>query len=149
MFSSGLTKVLIPDVSNVVTQSGLSCQLTGANVLHHALFASDTVNDSCSLTIQFSLDLHYGSRGSGPHQPRFKHKNTHRTASPVLLAPMHTIHTSFFSVGDGSWDPGSDQKGPQISIDLVGSKGGCWENLTQIGVSGDHSSPMFCHNVPN
>lgn len=125
VLSSGLTQVLVPDVSNMVTNSSLSCQLAGANILHHTLFASDTVNDACSLTIQFSFDFHYGSRRRRPHQPCFEHENTHWTAPPILFTPVHTIHTSLFSVVNGSWDPGSDKKGPQVSIDLVGSKRGC------------------------
>ena len=45
---------------------------------------------------------------------------------------MHTIHDPLLTDRDWSWDPRSDQIGPQISTDLVGSERGRREHLTEI-----------------
>ena len=46
MLSCGLTEVLVPDVTNMIAQSGLCCQFAGSNILHHTFFTCNAVNDS-------------------------------------------------------------------------------------------------------
>ena len=81
---------------------------------------------------QFSSDLNNCISCSSLHQPCFQYKVTHRTASQVLHAFVHSIPHSLFSDWDWSWDSCSDQKGSQVSTDLVGSKRGRREHLTEI-----------------
>ena len=147
VFTRRLIQVLVSNISRMLTQSGLSCQLAGPNVLHHTFSASDAVNYSGSLAIQFSFDLNNCIRGSGLHQPCFQYKKTYRTASQVLHAFVHSIPHSLFSDWDWPWYSCSDQKGSQVSTDLVGSKRGRREYLSEIWICVDHCSPVLCHNI--
>ena len=92
---------------------------------------------------QFSSDLNNCISCSSLHQPCFQYKVTHRTASQVLHAFVHSIPHSFVSDWDWSWNSCSNQKGSQVSTDLVGSNRGRREHLTKVGISVNHCSPSF------
>ena len=82
-----------------------------------------------------------------PSSTLFPTQKNIQVASQVFHAFVHSIPHLLFSDWDWSWNSSSDQKGSQVSTDLVGSKRGRREHLTKIGISVHHCSPMFSHNV--
>ena len=121
MLPSWLTQDLVPDVSSVLAKSMLCSVFASPNILYHTFLASNTIYYPLGLTIELPIDLNNHSSSSGFHHLHFKNKTAHRTASPLLVAPMHSIHHSSFSSWNWSGDPCSDELTSQISTDLVGN----------------------------
>ena len=60
------------------------------------------------------------------------HKSTDRATPRLLVTFVHAIQTSFGSVWDWLWNPGSDKECSKISSNLVGHKGRSRENFFEV-----------------
>ena len=63
------------------------------------------------------------------------HKSTDRATPRLLVTFVHAIQTSFGSVWDWLWNPGSDKECSKISSNLVGHKGRIRENFFEVRIT--------------
>ena len=119
----------------MLAQTSLAAGFRGPDVLHEAPAAGDAVDNPGGLAIQFPLDLNDSISSSCLHHSGLDHKITDRASSRLFVTFVHSIQTSLWSVGNWSWDPGSDQECSQVSPHLVSNKGRGRENFFEVRIT--------------
>ena len=119
----------------MLAQTSLAAGFGGADVLHEASAAGNAVNNPGGLAVQLSLDLNHSVSGSGLHHSGLDHKTTNRASPKLFVTFVHAIQTSFGSVWDWSWNPGSDKECSKISSNLVSHKGRSRENFFEVRIT--------------